>query len=69
MACLANIKKILQIFEVLSTSLQLYPPHDWLVASSVPSKFNPDVIEMVLKDLTPTNVRYLKDFFFLMPLY
>ncbi|XP_006657864.2 insulin-degrading enzyme-like 1, peroxisomal isoform X1 [Oryza brachyantha] len=41
----------------LSSNMQIYPPEDWLVASSVPSKFSPDVIQSVLNELTPDNVR------------
>eukprot|EP00262_Sarcandra_glabra_P011671 TRINITY_DN2852_c0_g1_i1.p1 TRINITY_DN2852_c0_g1~~TRINITY_DN2852_c0_g1_i1.p1 ORF type:complete len:582 (+),score=98.14 TRINITY_DN2852_c0_g1_i1:31-1746(+) len=37
--------------------MQLYPPEDWLVASSLPSTFNPGTIQMVLDELTPENVR------------
>lgn len=37
--------------------LQFFPPEDWLMASSVPSKFSPDAIQKVLNELTPDNVR------------
>jgi insulysin len=37
--------------------LQIYPPEDWLIASSVPSKFSPDAIQGILNELTPDNVR------------
>ncbi|KAG5609336.1 hypothetical protein H5410_020617 [Solanum commersonii] len=34
-----------------------YPPEDWLVASSLPSKFNSSVIQSFLNELNPDNVR------------
>lgn len=43
----------------LNHFFQLYPPIDWLVGSSLPSKFSPDIIEAVLTDLTPQNVRWV----------
>ncbi|KMZ64568.1 putative Insulin-degrading enzyme [Zostera marina] len=41
----------------ISANMQYYPPEDWLVASSLPSKFEPSTIETVLNALTPANVR------------
>ncbi|CAN4107220.1 unnamed protein product [Withania somnifera] len=41
----------------VASNMQLYPPIDWLVGSSLPSRFSPDIIEAVLNDLTPQNVR------------
>ncbi|KAL5198469.1 hypothetical protein ABZP36_001981 [Zizania latifolia] len=41
----------------ISSNMQIYPPEDWLIASSVPSKFSPDTIQSVLNELTPQNVR------------
>ncbi|XP_031738679.1 insulin-degrading enzyme-like 1, peroxisomal isoform X2 [Cucumis sativus] len=41
----------------LSSSMQLYPPEDWLVGSSLPSKFNPKLIGTVLDQLSVDNVR------------
>ncbi|XAR69465.1 Insulysin [Bertholletia excelsa] len=41
----------------LAINMQFYPPHDWLVGSSLPSKFNPGVIQLVLDELNPNNVR------------
>ncbi|KAK9157292.1 hypothetical protein Scep_003866 [Stephania cephalantha] len=41
----------------IASNMQLYPPKDWLVASSLPSKFSPSTIQMVLETLTPENVR------------
>jgi insulysin len=38
-------------------SPQIFPPKDWLIASSVPSKFSPDAIQNVLNELTPETVR------------
>ncbi|GJN11315.1 hypothetical protein PR202_ga29496 [Eleusine coracana subsp. coracana] len=34
----------------------IFPPEDWLIASSVPSKFSPDAIQKILNELTPENV-------------
>uniref|UniRef100_A0A0E0QA39 Insulin degrading enzyme n=1 Tax=Oryza rufipogon TaxID=4529 RepID=A0A0E0QA39_ORYRU len=41
----------------ISSNMQIYPPEDWLIASSVPSKFSPDAIQGILNELTPDNVR------------
>lgn len=41
----------------IASSMQLYPPEDWLVGSSLPSKFVPATIQMVLDELTLENVR------------
>ncbi|KAF5193472.1 Insulin-degrading enzyme-like [Thalictrum thalictroides] len=41
----------------VSSNMQIYPPIDWLVASSLPSKFNPSTIQMILNELSPENVR------------
>ncbi|KAJ8449849.1 hypothetical protein Cgig2_001505 [Carnegiea gigantea] len=41
----------------ISSNMQLYPPKDWLVRSSLPSIFNPNTIQMMLDELTPDNVR------------
>ncbi|XP_068647426.1 insulin-degrading enzyme-like 1, peroxisomal [Aristolochia californica] len=41
----------------VASNMQLYPPEDWLVASSLPCKFTPETIQMVLDELTPNNVR------------
>ncbi|XP_065857440.1 insulin-degrading enzyme-like 1, peroxisomal isoform X2 [Euphorbia lathyris] len=41
----------------LSSNMELYPPKDWLVGSSLPSKFTPSIIQMVLDQLSPSNVR------------
>lgn len=38
-------------------NMQFYPPEDWLVGSSLPSKFNPERIQSALKELSPFNVR------------
>ncbi|GMH08169.1 hypothetical protein Nepgr_010009 [Nepenthes gracilis] len=49
----------------VALNMQLYPPKDWLVGSSLPSKFNPSSIQMILDDLTQNNVRIFwesKDF-------
>ncbi|XP_042513983.1 insulin-degrading enzyme-like 1, peroxisomal [Macadamia integrifolia] len=43
----------------VSSNMQLYPPKDWLGASSLPSNFSPGTIQMVLDELTPDNVRLL----------
>ncbi|KAG6414124.1 hypothetical protein SASPL_126842 [Salvia splendens] len=36
---------------------ELYRPKDWLVGSSLPTKFNSEVIQSALKELSPDNVR------------
>lgn len=41
----------------VALNMKIYPPKDWLVGSSLPSNFNPDVIKMVLHELSPDNVR------------
>ncbi|KAF8669312.1 hypothetical protein HU200_051650 [Digitaria exilis] len=41
----------------ISSNMQIFPPEDWLIASSVPSKFSPDAIQTILNELTPENVR------------
>ncbi|GJZ04975.1 insulin-degrading enzyme-like protein 1, peroxisomal, partial [Tanacetum coccineum] len=41
----------------LSSNMQLYPAKDWLVGSSLPSNFSPEVIQSILNELTPNNVR------------
>ncbi|XP_059309269.1 insulin-degrading enzyme-like 1, peroxisomal isoform X2 [Lycium ferocissimum] len=41
----------------IAMNMQHYPPEDWLVASSLPSKFNPSVVQSFLNELNPDNVR------------
>uniref|UniRef100_A0A5B7AKQ5 Putative Insulinase (Peptidase family M16) family protein isoform 1 n=1 Tax=Davidia involucrata TaxID=16924 RepID=A0A5B7AKQ5_DAVIN len=41
----------------VAMNMQLYPPKDWLVGSSLPSNFNPVLIQSILNELTPNNVR------------
>ncbi|GAB2267014.1 Insulin-degrading enzyme-like 1, peroxisomal [Dionaea muscipula] len=41
----------------LALNMQFYPPKDWLAGSSLPSKFNPSIIQLILCELTPNNVR------------
>ncbi|XP_016571954.2 insulin-degrading enzyme-like 1, peroxisomal isoform X1 [Capsicum annuum] len=43
----------------VASNMQFYPPIDWLVGSSLPSRFSPEIIEAVLNDLTPQNVRII----------
>lgn len=43
----------------LAHNMQLYPPEDWLVGSSLPSIFNVDSIMKVVRMLTPENARIL----------
>ena len=45
---------------------QIYPPKDWLVGSSLPSNFSPNIIQMVLDQLSPDNFRLV--YYFLMKL-
>ncbi|CAH9134956.1 unnamed protein product [Cuscuta epithymum] len=37
--------------------MQRYPPEDWLVGSSLPSNFDPSIVQSFLNELTPLNVR------------
>ncbi|XP_072951084.1 insulin-degrading enzyme-like 1, peroxisomal [Typha angustifolia] len=41
----------------IASNMQIYPPEDWLVGSSMPSKFAPSTIQKILDELTPSNVR------------
>ncbi|KAF3497100.1 hypothetical protein DY000_02056509 [Brassica cretica] len=38
-------------------SCSIYPTKHWLVGSSLPSKFNPAIVQKILNELSPTNVR------------
>ncbi|GLT74479.1 hypothetical protein SLA2020_462740 [Shorea laevis] len=41
----------------IALNMQIYPPKDWLAGSSLPSNFNQGIIQMVLDELSPDNVR------------
>ncbi|KAJ3674643.1 hypothetical protein LUZ60_005259 [Juncus effusus] len=41
----------------VSTNMQLFPPEDWLVGSSLPTKYSPEIIYKLLNELSPSNVR------------
>ncbi|GKV27575.1 hypothetical protein SLEP1_g36735 [Rubroshorea leprosula] len=41
----------------IALNMQIYPPKDWLAGSSMPSNFNQGIIQMVLDELSPDNVR------------
>lgn len=41
----------------IASNMQFYPVKDWLTGSSLPSKFSPSVIQMVLDQLSPDKVR------------
>ncbi|RZC77506.1 hypothetical protein C5167_001684, partial [Papaver somniferum] len=41
----------------VSSTMQLYPAKDWLIGSSLPSKFSSVIIQMILDELTPENIR------------
>ncbi|CAM8944316.1 unnamed protein product [Rhodiola kirilowii] len=41
----------------IATNMRFYPPRDWLVESSLPSVFNPEIIQTQLNELTASNVR------------
>ncbi|EEF30307.1 insulin-degrading enzyme-like 1, peroxisomal [Ricinus communis] len=41
----------------IACNMNIYPPKDWLVGSSLPSNFSPDIIQMVLHQLSPNSVR------------
>ncbi|KAL0772553.1 hypothetical protein Bca101_037704 [Brassica carinata] len=44
----------------ISRNMKIYPTKHWLVGSSLPSRFNPDFVEKVLNELSPSNVRSKK---------
>ncbi|KAK3162116.1 hypothetical protein QOZ80_1BG0085710 [Eleusine coracana subsp. coracana] len=39
------------------SSMRLFPPEEWLVGASLPSKFTPERINMILDELSPERVR------------
>lgn len=41
----------------VASNMQLYPTRDWLVGSSLPSMFKPDIIQSILNELSPDSVR------------
>lgn len=41
----------------VACNMQIYSPKDWLVGSSLPSNFRPDIIQMVLDQLSSNKVR------------
>ncbi|XP_010057157.2 insulin-degrading enzyme-like 1, peroxisomal [Eucalyptus grandis] len=41
----------------VASNMEIYPPEDWIVGSSLPCKFSPGTIQMVLDKLSPDNVR------------
>ncbi|KAJ4904868.1 Insulinase (Peptidase family M16) family protein [Raphanus sativus] len=41
----------------ISRNMKIYPTKHWLVGSSLPSRFNPDIVQKVLNELSPSNVR------------
>ncbi|PKA63852.1 Zinc-metallopeptidase, peroxisomal [Apostasia shenzhenica] len=41
----------------IASNMLLYPPEDWLVQSSLPSKFVPGTIQMILDELTSDSAR------------
>ncbi|KAJ0099822.1 hypothetical protein Patl1_20520 [Pistacia atlantica] len=41
----------------IASNMQIYPPKDWLVGSSLPSTFCPETIEKILNELSPNKVR------------
>ncbi|KAI3412558.1 uncharacterized protein J3R85_017262 [Psidium guajava] len=41
----------------IASDMKLYPPKDWLVRSSLPSKFNPSITCAVLEKLSSRNLR------------
>ncbi|CAH8384062.1 unnamed protein product [Eruca vesicaria subsp. sativa] len=43
--------------KAISRNMKIYPTKHWLVGSSLPSRFNPDIVHKVLNELTPSNVR------------
>lgn len=53
-----KISPISYVTNIVS-NMELYPLEDWLVASSLPSKFNPITIQMVLDQLLPSRSRII----------
>ncbi|KAF8043973.1 hypothetical protein BT93_A2068 [Corymbia citriodora subsp. variegata] len=41
----------------VASDMEIYPPEDWIVGSSLPYEFNPGTIQMVLDEFSPDNVR------------
>ncbi|KAK8918647.1 Zinc-metallopeptidase, peroxisomal [Platanthera zijinensis] len=41
----------------IASKMQIYPPEDWVVQSSLPFKFVPSTIEMLVNQLKPDSVR------------
>lgn len=41
----------------VASNMQLYPTRDWLAGSSLPSTFNPEIIQSMLNELSPDSVR------------
>ncbi|KAL0720420.1 hypothetical protein Bca4012_035019 [Brassica carinata] len=41
----------------IASNMQIFPTRDWLVGLSLPSKFNPDTIQKVVDELSPSNAR------------
>ncbi|KAI6696774.1 hypothetical protein NL676_016893 [Syzygium grande] len=41
----------------VASNMEIYSPEDWIVGSSLPCKFNPGTIQMVLDKLSADNVR------------
>uniref|UniRef100_A0A2P2MBK7 Insulin-degrading enzyme-like 1, peroxisomal n=1 Tax=Rhizophora mucronata TaxID=61149 RepID=A0A2P2MBK7_RHIMU len=41
----------------LASNMHVYPPKDWLVGSSLPCNYSPNVIKVVMDQLSPNNVR------------
>ncbi|WOK97143.1 insulin-degrading enzyme-like 1, peroxisomal isoform X2 [Canna indica] len=41
----------------IASNMQIFPPENWLVGWSLPSKFVPNSIQKILDELTPENIR------------
>jgi insulysin len=41
----------------IASNMQIYPTKDWLVGSSLPTKFNPAIVQKVVDELSPSNFR------------
>ncbi|CAN7095287.1 insulin-degrading enzyme-like 2 isoform X1 [Brassica rapa] len=52
----AKIDPISYVVDI-SSNMTIYPTKHWLVASSLPSKFNPEIVQKILNQLSPSNVR------------
>ncbi|CAM0883350.1 unnamed protein product [Alopecurus aequalis] len=53
-----KVHPISYVTDIVS-SMRLFPPEEWLVGASLPSKYTPSKINMILDELSPERVRIL----------